>query len=119
MDAAACIGCGACVAACKSASAMLFVGAKVSHLTLLPQGKIEAMDRVLDIHIKDEDKADETGKTCEIGHGIIDIPGFLKMLVKENYSKVVSFEFEKDGKDPLAGLAESVGYVRGVLKMIT
>jgi succinate dehydrogenase / fumarate reductase iron-sulfur subunit len=46
MDAAACIGCGACVAACKNASAMLFVGAKVSHLTLLPQGKIEAMERV-------------------------------------------------------------------------
>jgi len=39
MDAAACIGCGACVAACKNASAMLFVGAKISHLTLLPQGK--------------------------------------------------------------------------------
>jgi succinate dehydrogenase / fumarate reductase iron-sulfur subunit len=47
MDAAACIGCGACVAACKNASAMLFVGAKVSHLTLLPQGKIEAKERVL------------------------------------------------------------------------
>ena len=46
MDAAACIGCGACVAACKNASAMLFVAAKVSHLTLLPQGKIEAVDRV-------------------------------------------------------------------------
>jgi succinate dehydrogenase / fumarate reductase iron-sulfur subunit len=46
MDAAACIGCGACVAACKNASAMLFVGAKVSHLTLLPQGKIEAIERV-------------------------------------------------------------------------
>ena len=47
MDAAACIGCGACVAACKNASAMLFVGAKISHLTLLPQGKIESNDRVL------------------------------------------------------------------------
>ena len=46
MDAAACIGCGACVAACKNASAMLFVGAKVSHLALLPQGKVEAADRV-------------------------------------------------------------------------
>ncbi len=46
MDAAACIGCGACVAACKNASAMLFVGAKVSHLALLPQGKIEARERV-------------------------------------------------------------------------
>jgi succinate dehydrogenase / fumarate reductase iron-sulfur subunit len=46
MDAAACIGCGACVAACKNASAMLFVGAKVSHLALLPQGKVEAKERV-------------------------------------------------------------------------
>jgi len=46
MDAAACIGCGACVAACKNASAMLFVGAKVSHLSLLPQGRIEATERV-------------------------------------------------------------------------
>ena len=46
MDAAECIGCGACVAACKNASAMLFVSAKVSHLALLPQGKVEAQDRV-------------------------------------------------------------------------
>jgi len=46
MDAAACIGCGACVAACKNASAMLFVSAKVSHLGLLPQGRIEAKERV-------------------------------------------------------------------------
>jgi succinate dehydrogenase / fumarate reductase iron-sulfur subunit len=45
MDAATCIGCGACVAACKNASAMLFVAAKVSHLNLLPQGKVEARDR--------------------------------------------------------------------------
>ncbi len=44
-DAAACIGCGACVATCKNSSAMLFVGAKVSHLALLPQGKIEAKER--------------------------------------------------------------------------
>jgi succinate dehydrogenase / fumarate reductase iron-sulfur subunit len=46
MDAAACIGCGACVAACKNASAMLFVSAKVSHFALLPQGKTEARERV-------------------------------------------------------------------------
>jgi len=45
MDAAACIGCGACVAACKNASAMLFVSAKVSHFALLPQGKPEARER--------------------------------------------------------------------------
>ena len=45
MDAASCIGCGACVAACKNASAMLFVAAKVSQLALLPQGKVEAKRR--------------------------------------------------------------------------
>ena len=47
MDAAACIGCGACVAVCKNASAMLFVAAKASHLNLLPQGKAEKDQRVL------------------------------------------------------------------------
>ena len=46
MDAAACIGCGACVASCKNASAMLFVSAKVAQLALLPQGQIEAKRRV-------------------------------------------------------------------------
>jgi len=48
-DAAACIGCGACVAACTNASAMLFVAAKVSHLSLLPQGRVEAETRVVDM----------------------------------------------------------------------
>jgi len=47
MEAAACIGCGACIAACPNGSAMLFVGAKVSHLARLPQGQPERMDRVL------------------------------------------------------------------------
>jgi succinate dehydrogenase / fumarate reductase iron-sulfur subunit len=49
MDAAACIGCGACVAACKNASAMLFVSAKVSHLASLPQGRAERERRVLNM----------------------------------------------------------------------
>jgi succinate dehydrogenase / fumarate reductase iron-sulfur subunit len=57
MDAATCIGCGACVAACKNASAMLFVSAKVSHLALLPQGKVEASSRVLRMM----DQMDEEG----------------------------------------------------------
>jgi succinate dehydrogenase / fumarate reductase, iron-sulfur subunit len=47
MDAAACIGCGACVAACKNASASLFTAAKISHLGLLPQGQVERQQRVL------------------------------------------------------------------------
>ncbi len=48
-SAATCIGCGACVASCKNSSAMLFVGAKVSQFALLPQGKVEATDRVLNM----------------------------------------------------------------------
>lgn len=55
--AAACIGCGACVAACKNSSAMLFVSAKVSQLALLPQGQVERTERVL----KMVDKMDEEG----------------------------------------------------------
>ena len=56
MDAAACIGCGACVAACKNASAMLFVSAKVSHLAALPQGRPERERRVLNM-VKTMDEA--------------------------------------------------------------
>jgi len=49
MDSAACIGCGACVAACKNASAALFTSAKISHLALLPQGQVERTARVVDM----------------------------------------------------------------------
>lgn len=55
MDAASCIGCGACVATCKNASAMLFVAAKVSHLSHLPQGKVEAGRRVRNMIAKMEE----------------------------------------------------------------
>jgi len=55
MDAAACIGCGACVAACPNASAMLFVGAKISQLALLPQGRPEAAKRALSM-VREMDK---------------------------------------------------------------
>ena len=68
-DAATCIGCGACVATCKNASAMLFVSAKVSQYALLPQGKVEATDRVLNM-VKQMDEEDfgnctNTG-ACEV-----------------------------------------------------
>ena len=69
MDAAACIGCGACVAACKNSSAMLFVSAKVSHLAKLPQGKVEAKSRAMNMVAK----MDELGfggctntRACEV-----------------------------------------------------
>ena len=75
-------------------------------------------DRLLDVHVKDVSAAAKEGKTLEIGRGIIDIPGFLRTLIEINYSAIASFEYEKDPDDPLAGLAESVGYVRGVLAAI-
>ena len=75
-------------------------------------------DRLLDIHIKDVTQATAKGTTVEIGRGVIDIPKFLRTLLKINYAGVVSFEYEKDSNDPLAGLAESVGYVRGALAAI-
>jgi succinate dehydrogenase / fumarate reductase iron-sulfur subunit len=56
MDAAACIGCGACVAACPNASAMLFLSARVSHLALLPQGQPERTDRVLKMLAKHDEE---------------------------------------------------------------
>jgi inosose dehydratase len=72
-------------------------------------------DRLLDVHIKDESEASPKGQTIEAGRGVIDLPRFLRTLVEINYSHIVSFEYEKDADDPLPGLAESVGYVRGVL----
>jgi len=72
-------------------------------------------DRVLDVHLKDVSSADAQGGTIEIGRGVIDIQALCRTLIEIDYSGTASFEFEKDGKDPLPGVAESVGYVRGVL----
>lgn len=74
-------------------------------------------DRLYDMHIKDVNKAEADGKALEIGRGIIDIPNVVKSLKKINYQGYVAFEYEKDGDDPVPGLAESVGYVRGIMKM--
>lgn len=75
-------------------------------------------DRVLDIHLKDVSAATKAGGTVEIGRGIIDIPKLLQTLLQIKYTGTASFEFEKDSADPLPGVAESVGYVRGVLTVI-
>lgn len=72
-------------------------------------------NRLFDVHIKDVSAANAKGQTVEIGRGVIDIPMFLRTLVKINYAGVVAFEYEKDAENPMPGLAESVGYVRGVL----
>jgi sugar phosphate isomerase/epimerase len=74
--------------------------------------------RLLDVHIKDVSAAAGEGTTVEIGRGVIDIPRFVRTLLNLNYQGNVSFEFEKDADDPLPGVAESVGYVRGVLSAL-
>jgi sugar phosphate isomerase/epimerase len=82
------------------------------------QDLVDYFDRIFDIHIKDVTGASEEGDTCEIGRGVIDIPSFLETVVKKKYAGTLAFEYEKDADDPLPGLAESVGYVRGVLSTI-
>lgn len=75
-------------------------------------------DRLYDVHMKDVNLATDKGEPLEVGRGIIDVPKFLKTLQKINYTGNVAFEYEKDADDPMVGLAESVGYVRGVLTML-
>lgn len=75
-------------------------------------------DRLLDIHIKDESSATTEGTTVEMGRGVIDLVRLLRTLEKIDYSGIAAFEYEKDENDPLAGVAESVGYTRGILAAI-
>jgi len=70
--------------------------------------------RIFDIHLKNVTAATNEGTTCELDRGIIDIPAFVRMLRKIKYTGACGLEYEKDMKDPLAGIAESVGYFRGV-----
>ena len=72
-------------------------------------------DRVFDMHIKDVTKADKDGTTCIIGRGVIDFPSFLKTVIKLGYKGTLALEYEADSKDPLPGMMESFGFVRGIL----
>ena len=82
------------------------------------QAIIECGDRLLDIHLKDETEATDKGQTLVCGHGIIDFPAIIRALKQINYQGVIGFEYEAEGNDPLPGLAESVGFVRGVVNTI-
>lgn len=72
-------------------------------------------NRLYDLHIKDVTAANKDGKAIEIGRGIIDFKALIKALEKINYKGVCSIEFEKDMSDPMAGMAESIGFFRGML----
>jgi sugar phosphate isomerase/epimerase len=77
------------------------------------------MNRLLDMHIKDITSAKAEGDTIEMGRGVIDLPSFFREITKGGYTGTASFEFEKDENDVMPGLAESVGYVRGILASIS
>ena len=92
-DAATCIGCGACVASCKNSSAMLFVGAKITHLALLPQGQTERQKRALDMVNKMDDEGfggcTNTGAcevTCPKNISVENIVNLNKEFIKSNLS---------------------------------
>lgn len=71
--------------------------------------------RVFDVHIKDVTDASKAGYSVEVGRGILDIPAFVEMLREVEYTGVCSLEHERNMKDPLQGIAESLGYFRGVI----
>jgi sugar phosphate isomerase/epimerase len=75
----------------------------------------QCADRLLDFHMKDVTAAAPGSKDVPVGRGVIDIPKFLRTLVQLGYTGRVSFEYEAEPDDPLPGLAESVGFTRGVL----
>ncbi|GHT74083.1 hypothetical protein AGMMS50262_06350 [Bacteroidia bacterium] len=72
--------------------------------------------RVFDIHIKDVTANTKAGYSLEIGRGVIDFPAFAGALRETGYNGVCSLEHEKDMKDPFIGIAESIGYFRGVIQ---
>ncbi|MDD3787526.1 MAG: sugar phosphate isomerase/epimerase [Petrimonas sp.] len=71
--------------------------------------------RVFDIHIKDVTAPTKQGYSVEVGRGIIDFPAFVKMLRKVGYTGKCSLEHERNMYDPFLGIAESIGYFRGVI----
>ena len=71
-------------------------------------------DWIYDIHIKDETAPSKKGATWEMGRGVIDFRPIMKVLRQIKYNGVVSLEFEKNGDNPHPGIAESIGYLRGV-----
>ncbi|EKB51172.1 sugar phosphate isomerase/epimerase family protein [Cecembia lonarensis] len=72
-------------------------------------------DRIYDMHIKDVTANTKEGKSIEIGRGILDIPAFINMLRKTGYDGVCSLEHERNMDNPFSGIAESIGFFRGVI----
>jgi len=84
---------------------------------VLPEKTVkEYRDRLFDLHLKDVTAMAKDAKVIEIGRGAINYPAFMEALKKVNYKGVCSVEYEKDMTDPLVGMAESVGFVKGIMR---
>jgi sugar phosphate isomerase/epimerase len=79
------------------------------------QTYVKFKDRIYDFHIWDVDKPEKAGWCVEAGRGIIDFPKFFRTLIKHRYNGTCSLEYGKNMNDPLSGIAESIGYFKGVL----
>jgi len=73
-------------------------------------------DRVYDIHLKDISDTTPKGSPIELGRGALDLPGILASLRAIRFEGLVGIEYEKDGNDPVPGLSESIGYLRGICR---
>jgi sugar phosphate isomerase/epimerase len=71
--------------------------------------------RLYDVHLKDLSVIEVKSRVCEVGRGVLDIRGILQALLDLKFARLVGLEYEKDMKEPVPGIAESIGYVRGVL----
>ena len=76
---------------------------------------IKCKERLYDVHLKDISALGNKNTPIEGGRGILNLKAILQALIKINYQGLAGYEYEKDGKDPLPGLAETIGYTRGLL----
>jgi hypothetical protein len=84
---------------------------------VLPEKAVkDYRDRLFDLHVKDVTAMAKDAKVIEIGRGAINYPAFIEALEKINYKGMCSIEYEKDMTDPLVGMAESVGFVKGIIR---
>ena len=75
-------------------------------------------DRIHDFHFNDVTAATPQGRGCICGRGVLDLPAYISALIEVGYDRVISFEYEAEANDPLPGLMESVGYTRGLMRML-
>jgi len=91
----------------------------IGHVARLGLDPVEAVkkagDRVLDMHLKDVNMADASGRSCPAGEGVVDMPGVLAALVEIGFAGIASFEYESDPSDPMRGIAQSVKVCRKIM----